>query len=201
MTSDLRLHSHPISPYARKVEIMARIHALDIDVLTAVADGPRGYTDGINPLGKIPALETAEDGLIFDSPVICEYLDVLSDTPLLPTTPDARLREQVLHALGDGLSDATYHYRYETVRDDALHWPKMIERHTTALTMTLAHLEDRVDTLGTSWRYGNIAVICGLDYMGFRAPHISLPDVAPKLAAWLAGFVADTIYQQTYHYD
>jgi len=68
----MKLICSPISPYARKVMI---------------------YIAGDNPLGKIPALEWQPGQFLFDSPVICEYLDSLRDTPLLPAEGHARLED------------------------------------------------------------------------------------------------------------
>lgn len=196
----MKLHCHPISPYARKAMILCRLHGLEVEEIVASADGARGYTGGVNPLGKIPALELADGGLIFDSPVVCEYLDGLSDVPLLPAAGYARIEQQVLHALGDGLSDAVYNYRYETVRDEALHWDTLIERNTTAMMMGIKYLDDKIDALGYPWSFGNVAIICALDYMSFRAPHVDWAVLSPKLADWHSGFQSDAAYSDSYGY-
>jgi len=180
--------------------IIARLHGIKLEEVAIAADGPRGYTGGGNPLGKIPALETEAMGLIFDSPVVCEYLDSLSETPLIPNDGAARLNELRLHALGDGLSDAVYNYRYETVREESLHWEPQILRHTTALKMGVAYLNDNIKTLGGPWGFGNLAIICALDYMSYRAPHIDWQNVAPKLVEWHSRFITDSIYVDTYAY-
>lgn len=180
--------------------ILARIHGVDVDIIDAKSDGARGYTAGRNPLGKIPALELDDGRVVFDSVVICDYLDALSDTPLLPKDIDARLFEKTLHALGDGLSDAVYNYRYEIARDTALHYAPMLERHTMAMTMVVNHLNDNIDVLGMDWTYGNIAIICALDYMTYRAPHVDWAGLSPALAIWHSGFKSEAAYVQTYAY-
>jgi len=194
----MKLHCHPISPYARKAMILARLHELAIDEVIAKADGARGYTGGINPLGKIPALETEMDGLIFDSPVICEYIDNLSKTSLLPKNQRNRINQLRLHALGDGISDAVYNYRYETVRDESLHWDKQIKRHNTALEMSVAYLNNHIDDLGVPWEFGNLSIICALDYMSYRAGHVEWKNTAPALARWYDQFIKDSVYLDTY---
>jgi len=195
----MKLHCHPISPYARKAMILCRLKGIKVEEILASADGANGYTGGVNPLGKIPALEVSKTQLLFDSPVICEYLDSLKD-PLLPPSGVRRFRQLQLHALGDGLSDAVYNYRYEIVRPEYLHWSDIIERHNTAMGTSLDYLEAMVSKLGKPWGFGNIAIICALDYMHYRASHIEWQKRAPQLADWHARFTSELAYQDTYAY-
>ncbi|WP_371398198.1 glutathione S-transferase family protein [Fretibacter rubidus] len=196
----MKLHYNPISPYARKAMIFARIHGLDVLVVDAKADGIRGYTNGLNPLGKIPALELDDGRVLFDSVVICDYFDSLSNTPLLSDDRDTRFSQKTLHALGDGLSDAVYNYRYEIAREETLHCAPMLERHTTAMVMGISHLNDIIETLGTGWSYGNIAIICALDYMTYRAPHVDWAGLSPALAIWHSAFKSEAAYVDSYAY-
>ena len=179
-----RLHGSPISPYARKVMILARVHDIVLDIIPAKASGSSGYTGGDNPLGKIPALEWWPGQWLFDSPVICEWLDAQGADPLLPNALHPRTIQKWQHALGDGISDATYNLRYETVRPKALFWPEMIERHETALRTSVATLESIVSMLGENWTYGNLAIVCGLDYLSYRGAHLDWPSLAPALSDW-----------------
>ncbi len=196
----MKLYCHPISPYARKVMILARLKAIELEEITAVADSASGYTQGHNPLGKIPALEWQPQQFLFDSPVICEYLDTIPGSPILPSSGHSRFIQLWQHALGDGLSDAVYNYRYETVRPIELHWDQMIERHNTAMIAAIETLDTISDWLGTPWTFGNLAIICALDYMSYRAPHIDWQSRAPKLKPWYDNFTTDPHYQDTYAY-
>ena len=196
----MRLHHSPLSPFARKCRIIIRAKGLDVEEVVAGPDGANGYATGVNPLGKIPALERGEcDVALFDSPVICEYLDSLSD-PWLPAHGEARWKALRLHRIGDGLSEAVYNYRYETVRDNSLHWYQMIERHETAIRNVVAYLETIADFLPKVWSFGTVSVICALDYADFRAGHIDWRALAPKLAAWHEGFKALPEWAETYAY-
>jgi glutathione S-transferase len=199
----MKLYCHPLSPFARKAMILARKKGLleKLEEIRPVKDGDRGYSNSSNPLGKIPALERDGQVTLFDSPVICDYLDSLSGDPWLPASGEERYRQMRLHALGDGIAVATYNYRYETVRPNDLHWNEMIERHTTALNTAVDALEAEVDQLGAPWQYGNLAVVCGLSYMGYRANHIDWRARAPKLAKWFEAFEADPAFIDTYVYD
>ncbi|NNC39005.1 MAG: glutathione S-transferase family protein [Hyphomonadaceae bacterium] len=199
----MKLYCHPLSPFARKAMILARKKGLSdkIEEICPEKDGANGYANSSNPLGKIPALEREGHITLFDSPVICEYLDTISGDPWLPSAGEERARQQRLHALGDGISVATYNYRYETVRPDALHWDEMIARHTRSLESAVDALEAEVDDLGKPWEYGNLSILCGLAYMGFRAPHINWKSRAPKLASWAEDFESDPVFQETNVYD
>ena len=198
----MKLYTSPISPFARKAMIMARKKGIadQIKEIPPVIDGAHGYSNSSNPLGKIPALERDGKVTLFDSSVICEYLDGLAD-PWLPAGGEERFEQLRLHALGDGISVAVYNYRYEIVRPDELHWGQMIERHETSLTTAIDALEKEVDALGDPWKFGNVSVVCGLSYMGFRAGHIDWRGGAPNLARWYRTFEADPVYQDTYAYD
>lgn len=204
MARRFRLHGTPISPYARKVMILAGLHGVELDIIPAEAQGSNGYTGGDNPLGKVPALEWRPDThpgeWLFDSPVICEWLDARADAPLLPADPGTQTRQKRLHALGDGVSDATYNLRYELARPEALHWPDMVARHESALRNALAALDTERDALGGAWTYGNLAVVCALDYLQFRAAHLDWRALAPRLATWHEGARAWPHYQSTYAY-
>lgn len=195
----MKLYCNPISPYARKAMILARLKNIDLLELDVTKDGANGYKAGDNPVGKIPALERGDLPTLIDSPVICEYLDSFSD-PILPRHGEARWIQLRLHALGDAISDATYNYRYETVRDNALHWPDIIARHDQALRNIIGAIAGEVDSLGGPWEFGNLAIICGLDYCSYRAGHFDWRAAHPNLAAWHAGFTSTPEWIETHAY-
>jgi len=197
----MKLICHPISPYARKVMILARLSAISLEEVQPEKDGANGYIAGDNPLGKIPALEWQPGQFLFDSPVICEYLNSLREAPLLPESGHARFIQLWQHALGDGLSDAVYNYRMETVRPPDLHWDEMIARHDHAIQNAVATLEKISPWLGEDWSFGNIAVVCGLDYAAYRAPHFKWKLAAPNLAAWHMKKSETQVWRDTYAYD
>jgi len=174
---------------------------MSLDECRAKHSGADGYSAGDNPLGKIPALEWQPGQFLFDSPVICEYLDSLSETPLLPTEGNARYIQLWQHALGDGLSDAVYNYRQEIRRPTELHWDEMIMRHETAIRNSIATLDRISPWLGDDWTYGNIAIVCALDYASYRAGHFDWKTAAPKLAAWYSNLAKTDVWVETNEYD
>ena len=197
----MKLICHPNSPYARKVMILARLSDIDLDEMPPKQDGANGYVAGDNPLGKIPALEWQPGQFLFDSPVICEYLNSLRETPLLPESGHNRYIQLWQHALGDGLADAVYNYRMETFRPADLQWADMIERHEASLRNAVATLEKISPWLGEDWTYGNISIVCALDYAGYRAGHLDWRSAAPNLAAWHKDKAQTEVWKETYAYE
>ena len=71
------LRSSPPSPFGRKVKLALGILGLENEVTIEKAD-PTDPADTIrqqNPVGKIPALIIENGTVLYDSPVILEYLD------------------------------------------------------------------------------------------------------------------------------
>ena len=122
MSDAIELFYAPTSPYVRKVMACAiELGIADRIVRLPSAAHPLKRDERIstfNPLAKVPAAKLANGTLLFDSRVICEYLDDLGHGSLFPRGPQ---RWQVLteQALGDGLLDAALLTRYEnTCRSD-----------------------------------------------------------------------------------
>lgn len=181
--------------------MLARLSGIELEEVAPEKDGANGYVAGDSPLGKIPALEWQPGQFLFDSPVIFQYIDELREAPLLPEPTHPRFIQLWQHALGDGLSDAVYNYRVETARPKALHWGEMIERHNQAIRNALATLETISPWLGTQWAYGNLAIICAMDYASYRAPHINWSEDCPKLAEWHKSLSDDKVWRETYGYE
>ena len=196
----MKLICHPISPYARKAMILARLHGIDVEEVQPEKDGANGYVAGDNPLGKIPALEWQPSQYLFDSPVICQYLDSLGKAQILPTDGHTRFLNLWQHALGDGLADAVYNYRYEIVRPPDLHWDEMIKRHEAAITRSIDTLNNICQWFGGAWTYGNLAIVTALDYTSYRVAHLNWQTRAPKLKEWHSQFQDDPHYNDTYGY-
>ena len=98
----MRLFYSPTSPYARKARVVAReltVQLEEVQVNPFAWDTDFG---AVNPINRVPALELANGSVLFDSPVICEYLDVAGGSVLLPREGAARWAVLRLQALGDG---------------------------------------------------------------------------------------------------
>lgn len=170
----MRLFTSSASPFVRKVQIVAAETGQRLElspvVLSPVA--PNAELSSKNPLGKIPALELDDGTVIFDSRVICEYLDGLHAGPrLIPNEPAARVRVLTTQALADGVLDAGILLRYETfLRPEPLRWGEWMDAQGAKVTGGLAALEATADSWGETLDLGQIAVGCAIGWLEFRRP-------------------------------
>jgi glutathione S-transferase len=189
----MRLYYSPGSPYARKVRVTAMETGLDkkIDMvnvtLTPVA--PNADVDKHNPIGKIPALSVKGMDL-FDSPVICEYLDNQHKRrKLLPRKGRDRWVALRLQAMGDGLLDAAILTRYESsLRPEDKRWGDWVSGQMKKVDGVLAQLEAEAKSLKGKPTIGTISVGCALGYLDFRFADHDWRGKHPKLAKWYATF-------------
>ena len=191
----MKLYHAPASPFVRKVMILLHeVGATGLVTLVPAAGTPLDpgtMPVDRNPLGKIPALERDDGPTLYDSRVICRYLDDRLSAGLYPDAP--RLWDTlVVEATGDGISDAAVLMRYEEhVRPQASRSPEWvaaqwakIERALTALeTQWMPHLAGPIDM-------GQIAVGAALGYLDLRHAQRDWRSARPALASWFAGFNA-----------
>jgi glutathione S-transferase len=192
MTTTMQLLSHPLSPYVRKVRIAAALKGLEERLeLVAVDSNPLDNPDitRANPLGKIPALVIDGDTAIYDSHVICEYLDSLAPAPVLfPRGGVERIKTLTLAALADGILDAALLMVYEKrFRPEDKWLAPWLERQQAKVDRSLAVLERKPPAWGASPDYGHLTLACALGYLDFR--HEGRWRAAhPALVAWLDTF-------------
>ena len=185
----MKLFYSPASPFVRKVMVCAIERGLEGRIEQAptkvVPSEPNRDYAKANPLMKVPALETDEGQLLFDSVVICEYLDTLGKAPrLFPAEGAARWRTLRLHALANGILDASVLTRYETaVRPEELRWKAWIDGQLLKVDQSLDVLERSADEL-QGIDIGTITVGCALGYQDFRFADRRWRDGRPKLARW-----------------
>ncbi|HYC03623.1 MAG TPA: glutathione S-transferase N-terminal domain-containing protein [Azospirillaceae bacterium] len=183
----MKLRYSQTSPFARKVLMVAhetglagRVETIQTDVW--VVDSP---LTAENPLSKVPTLVTDDGIALFDSPVICEYLDSLQGTPILHPAPGpARWRALRQQALADGICDAAVLRRLETLRPAELQSKDWIERQRRAMLRGLDLLEREAADLEGPLTIGSIAVMVTLDYVEFRWKEERWREGRPVLSAW-----------------
>lgn len=184
----MKLYLNPASPFARKVRISALELALAERIeLIEVSLSPVQPHHGLrshNPLGKIPALVTEADEALYDSPVICEYLDALAGGDRLwPAAGAARWRALRRQALADGLAEAAILMRYELViRPEELRWSEWLDGQRLKVRTALDALE--AEPLDGPFDIGAISIVCALEYFEFRFPEERWREGRPQLAAW-----------------
>ena len=181
------LHWSPKSPYVRKVMVCAHELGL-VDRLTLVRSvaamlKPNEALMQVNPLSKIPALVLDDGRTLFDSAVICEYLNDLAQGPLFPPGGDAKWQALRWHALGDGLLDALILWRNERERELPL--PALIAAFELKLDASLALLEAETPALvQAAFGIGHLSLVCALGYIDYRFASHGWRSKAPRLAAW-----------------
>ncbi len=183
----MKLHWSPRSPFVRKV--MIALHELDmvdkvelVRSVAAFAAAPNPQILVDNPLGKIPALVT-DDLKLFDSRVICEYLDQ-SEHRLLPEA--LRFQHLRWQALGDGLTDILLLWRIERAREGKAD-PVILSAFETKTRATLAALDAEAAALRAApFGLGHIAIVCALGQLDFRYAGCGWQKALPRLAAWQA---------------
>jgi glutathione S-transferase len=190
----MKLYQSAPSPFVRKVLVAAielglmdRIEMVKVQT-TPISPDPKLVE--ANPVRKIPALETDDGLVLFDSRVITEYLDWLAGgAKLLPPPGEARWRVKRLEALADGLLDAAVLVRYETfLRPEDKRWSDWIESQTGKLRSALAALETEARGFGDRIDAGTIAAACACGYMDFRFADSNWRDDFPQLGAWYDTF-------------
>lgn len=196
----MKLRFSATSPYVRKVTMTIIECGLEDKVERVVTNAWDAATDlpADNPLGKVPALTTDDGTALFDSRVICEYLDSLHDgAKLFPAAGPARWAALRLQALGDGLNDAAVARRLEEMRPDGERSQKWIDRQTAAMARTLDVLEAEVDGFAEGVDIGALAVMSALGYLDLRFVEDDWRSRRPKLAAWFDGVSKRRSYQET----
>ena len=187
------LRSSPPSPFGRKIKLALGILGLENEVTIEKAD-PTDASDSLrqqNPLGKIPALIIEDGTVLYDSPVILEYLDMRAGGgKIIPKDPDARIKALTLQALCDGILDAGILLVYEgRWRPPEMAVAKWTDHQRGKVERAMAALEASRPKLDAIPNVGAITLACVLGYGDlrfegkWRAGH-------PKLAKWLDEFAA-----------
>ncbi|EON13722.1 glutathione S-transferase family protein [Pandoraea sp. SD6-2] len=192
------------SPYVRKVRIVLAEKKLDykLELENVWADDTRIQQS--NPLGKVPCLVMEDGEAVFDSRVICEYIDTLSPVgKLIPPSGRERTEVRCWEALADGLTDAAVQIRVETMfHDEASRSPALIARQLSKIEEGLRAMEhglnERQWCASNRLTLADVAVICALGYLDFRNPEILWRDAHPNLAKHfermsVRASVADTV--------
>jgi glutathione S-transferase len=201
----MKLHWSPRSPFVRKVMIVAhergvadRLHCVRT---VAAMTAPHAELMRDNPLSKIPTLVLDDGTVLYDSPVICEYLDALDGKPqLFPGDRNQRMVALRRQALGDGYLDLLVLARNERLREA----PAEAHLRSTAArnAAVLDSLEREAQALTESrFDIGQIAIGCALSYLDFRFAEQDWRKQHPSLAAWHASFATRPSVQATMPVD
>jgi glutathione S-transferase len=189
----MKLHWSPRSPYVRKVMVVAYELGLTdrLEIVRTVVGGTAPHFELMreNPLGKIPTLVLEDGTVLYDSPVICEYLDTLHRGPrLFPPWPD-RLTALRRLALGDGMVDVALLWISERFRRPELRSAPHMSLWEQKIQCCVNSLEQEAQALmATSLTIGHLAIGIALSYLDFRFGELRWRDGHPGLAQWHAAF-------------
>jgi glutathione S-transferase len=197
----MKLYYSPTSPYVRKVSVVALETGLEasIERIAINVQAPDPAFVAANPLAKVPALITDDGLVLFDSPVICEFLDSLhGGRRLFPDQEPERWQALRGQALADGILEAAVLCRIESLRPEAKRWPEWTDRQWGKVTRALDVLEAEV-AVGRDEppTIGDIAVGCALGFLDFRFPQADWRQARPQITAWYEAFAARPSMQAT----
>jgi len=197
----MKLFYSSTSPFVRKVNIFAMECGL-ADNIEWVKTNPWQAEESLtteNPLSKIPTLVTDDNVVIYDSAVICEYLDTLHNgRKLIPKLSDARWSVLRLQALADGLLDAGILRFMEGKRVQAQQSADWDAMQKNSIERGLDELERNM----TDWsqvpiNLGIISVGCLLGWLDFRLSSEDWRVTRPGLAQWFEVYSKRYSMQQT----
>ena len=191
------------SPFARKVRVVAHEtgQVAKLELVTAPVNPVEPNKDVAkhNPLVKVPTLITDDGETLFDSSVICQYLDSLhGGAKLVPERGAARWKALRLEALADGMTDAGILSRYETLlRPEDKRWTPWVDGQIGKLKAGLDQAEREAGELEGPLTIGQIALGCALGWMEFRKVGGDIRKGHPKLFHWYDRFAKRPSMQET----
>ena len=196
----MKLHWSPKSPYVRKVMICAQelglAERLELIRSVAAMQKPNERLMQDNPLSKIPTLVLEDGFTLFDSAVICEYLNDLGAGSLFPRLGADKWQALRWHAFGDGLLDALILWRNEREREVPL--PALVDAFELKTRASLKQLDDEAQALNeTPFAIGHITLGCAMGYLDYRFDAFGWRGVAPRLAEWYAEIRVRPSFQNT----
>jgi glutathione S-transferase len=187
------------SPFARKVRIAAREKGI-AGGITEVECNP--FADPLelraqNPLGLVPTL-VAGGLVLYDSPVICEYLDTRKETPrLIPLGATERWPVLRAQALADGLMDVAVRLTVERRRPQGEQSPGTHQRWLAQMDSAVGAMQEQLPGLSGLLNLGHIAFAAALGYLDFRHAQLDWRGGHPQLAAWYDPFAQRPAMAQT----
>lgn len=180
------------SPFVRKTMIVAEELGINdrIERLPAAASPVKRDTNILpyNPLAQVPTFFTDDEQVLFDSKVICEYLNTTYKGNLFGNE-QTRWKMLTDHAAADGIIAAALLVRYELLaRPQQLQWQEWLDGQTDKITTTLQYFEDKAKELEDRIDIVTITLACAVDYLDFRLPDYNWQGRFPTLKTWYEKF-------------
>ena len=200
MVGYMKLYYSPTSPYVRKVNVFAIEAGLDKEIEKITTNPWVEDADLLkeNPLSKVPTLIMNDGAVLYDSPVICEYLDSINPSvKLIPTAGMERWEALRLQALGDGILDAAVLRFLERKRPESQQSGDWDSLQQNAILRALNTLEQNTSTWKNELTIGQISIACALGYLDFRFAEDNWRQDHSDLANWFEGFMQRRSMQAT----
>jgi glutathione S-transferase len=186
----MKLYWSPRSPFVRKVMVCAHELGIagQIETVYTVVSLSACNTDmmQVNPLGRIPTLITDDGLVLYDSAVICEYLDSThAGSRLFPAAGAARWEALRRHALADGMLETLVLWlgeRRKKTSPGSSDQLAVFERKIASALDRAEHEARALDT--THFDIGHLALAVALGYIDFRFADLAWRANHPELARW-----------------
>ena len=191
----MKLYSAPASPFGRKVIACAIARGIEDQITVTTTSGESAELAAANPLGKLPCLVTDDGMALFDSRVICEYLDTVGTVFKMFPEHGPRFSALRFQALGDGICDAAVLSRGEGSKPSEPARDGVLAVQRAKRTRSLDVLE--ADPPGNHVDIGSLAVACALGYLDFRFASEPWRDGRPKLTEWYDAMMQHPCMAQT----
>lgn len=160
-----------------------------VDILLTDTSKPNDTLTAANPLAKIPVLVTENDGAVFDSRVIVQYINRATGGKLLPKNAAKRLEAERLEAIADGINDCAIAVIYEKrMRPEAFIYQGWIDKQWNKVSQALDVLESNPPKLPSRIHAGHIALAAALGYLTLRFP--GWEKGRPKLKRYAKSFAS-----------
>ncbi|HEY9460046.1 MAG TPA: glutathione S-transferase [Paralcaligenes sp.] len=189
----MKIYFSPASPYVRKCMVVAHELGLEaqIEKLPSAANPVNRDASIVatNPLGKVPTFFTDDGQVLYDSRVVCEYLNELGKGNLFPK--EGHLKWQILteQSLADGILDAALLVRYENAaRPQEFRWSAWTEGQMDKIKSAIAQFEKTINGRGNVVDISRISLACALGYLDFRFADYDWRAEHRALSAWYAEF-------------
>jgi len=186
----MKLFYAKTSPYSRKVRLVIHEKGLN-QAITSIVCNPFDKVadlEAANPLGKIPTLVLEEGTALYDSPVICEYLDTLSHDRLIPESGTERWNVLRWQALCDGILDAAYNIVMERRRNAQEQSADWIDQWKAQVIRSLHNIDTHFDTLPAQISLAQLSLGATLGYLDFRLADLDWRNQRPMLTSWYGDF-------------
>ncbi len=194
----MKLIMTPTSPYARKARVVILEKNINCEMIVAAPWDDDPQVLAVNPLRKVPVLQADDNTCIYDSRVICEYLDAKDNSPrFLPTDTAARAAVKTREALVEGAMDSALAIVMAgRAAPDMIQHPTwrawLMDKTSRALAVLETDIEERDD-----FDISDVACFCFLDFLLFRKLNEEWRDKNPRLATWFDSMAGRECFVRT----